>query len=624
MKEKTKLTQSLFAKIVAFFVLVISIVTLGASILAVVIMVEEDIYIKTKEQFVEQYSHNLASSDSLNILYNYLNNGESSALAVADIKNIGFELLDEKGVKIFGNYDGAPSRSSYEFYYDYDEIGHPKLETGSSYTVKFYINKTFSVTDDYYLLNTAIDIFYSLRYTVYVIGIVCVILVVASFSFLMCAAGQRKGQREITETNLTRIPFDILTFMLVIMVRVIFMLGYYYRNNFFLILVGIIFIIIGTLYCMSFAIRVKLGVLWKNTIVAFILKFIYRCARKVLRGILWFGKNITLLWKVIFFVVVIVLIQLISMLLCYWEMDNYLILWALETWLFLHIIFYITYILVKLQKGADVFANGDLSYKVDTSKMFGEFKKHGDNLNRIATGMNQAVEERMKSERLKTELITNVSHDIKTPLTSIINYSDLISKEETDNPAITEYAEVLFRQSERLKKLIDDLMEASKAVTGNIEVQLVPCEVGVLLTQTVGEYEQRMQDGDLELITKQPDEVIRILADGRLLWRVFDNLMNNICKYAQNNTRVYLSVEEKDGKALISFKNISKYSLDISMEELMERFVRGDKSRNTEGNGLGLSIARNLVELQNGTFELTIDGDLFKVVIGFPLLKTEE
>ncbi|MBP3479863.1 MAG: sensor histidine kinase, partial [Oscillospiraceae bacterium] len=215
---------------------------------------------------------------------------------------------------------------------------------------------------------------------------------------------------------------------------------------------------------------------------------------------------------------------------------------------------------------------------------------------------------------------TNVSHDIKTPLTSIINYADLIEKEPCENSTITEYAGVLHRQSERLKRLIDDLVEASKASTGNLEVLLAPCEVGVMLTQTAGEYEQRLTEKELTLVTNQPERPVKILADGRRLWRVFDNLMNNICKYAQRGTRVYLTLEEQDGQAVISFKNISREPLNLSPDELMERFVQGDVARSTEGNGLGLSIAKSLTELQNGTMELTTDGDLFKVVVSFPMI----
>ena len=298
-------------------------------------------------------------------------------------------------------------------------------------------------------------------------------------------------------------------------------------------------------------------------------------------------------------------------------------LWAVEKVIVVPIVLYFALVMRKLQNASERLAEGELDYQVNTSWMVLDFGKHGENLNRIAAGMGKAVEARMKSEHLKTELITNVSHDIKTPLTSIINYSDLICKENTDNEKVQEYAEVLYRQSARLKKLIEDLVEASKASTGNLETAMEACEVGILLTQAVGEFEQRLQEKDIDIITKQPETPVFINADGKLLWRVFDNLMNNICKYTQRGTRVYLSVEKKPGKAVITFKNISEYPLDISAEELMERFVRGDRSRHTEGNGLGLSIARSLIDLQGGNMELVVDGDLFKVILTFPLLPEE-
>jgi signal transduction histidine kinase len=232
--------------------------------------------------------------------------------------------------------------------------------------------------------------------------------------------------------------------------------------------------------------------------------------------------------------------------------------------------------------------------------------------------MNRAVEERLNSERMKTELITNVSHDLKTPLTSILNYSGLIAAEPCENEKITEYAQVLTRQSERLTRLIDDLVEASKASTGHLDVLLAPVEAQVLLGQASGEYTERLAAAGLELVTKMPEEPIRIMADGRRMWRIFDNLMNNICKYAQPSTRVYLTLEEQGDKAVITFKNTSREKLDISEEELMERFTRGDSSRNTEGNGLGLAIARSMAELQKGSLNLVIDGDLFKAILTFP------
>ena len=234
----------------------------------------------------------------------------------------------------------------------------------------------------------------------------------------------------------------------------------------------------------------------------------------------------------------------------------------------------------------------------------------------------------------KTDLITNVSHDIKTPLTSIINYADLIGKEVEENTAtenglttetdsekeqrLSEYAEVLLRQSRKLKKLLDDLLEASKATTGNLEVHPEVCDVSVLLSQAAGEYEQRFSDKKLETIVKQPEETVKVMADGRHLWRVFDNLLNNIYKYAQAGSRVYLNVEHDGQDVRIIFRNMSAFPLEMSPEELEERFTRGDKSRHMEGNGLGLSIAKSLTELQNGDMQIVTDGDLFKVVITLP------
>ncbi len=257
--------------------------------------------------------------------------------------------------------------------------------------------------------------------------------------------------------------------------------------------------------------------------------------------------------------------------------------------------------------------------KIDTKYLFLDLKDHAENINNISDGIQKAVAEQMKSERFKTELITNVSHDIKTPLTSIINYVDLLEKEEIDNETAKEYIDVLSRQSSRLKKLIDDLLEASRVSTGNINVNLMNFELGILLSQAMGEYEERFEKNNLQIILNKTDEILFVKADNRHMWRVFDNVLNNIAKYAQSGTRVYVDAKRNGHLAEISFRNISKDPLNISGDELLERFVRGDSSRNTEGSGLGLSIAKSLMEVQKGNLEIQIDGDLFKVILKFPL-----
>lgn len=353
---------------------------------------------------------------------------------------------------------------------------------------------------------------------------------------------------------------------------------------------------------------------------------IYKCCAWILRKItgflkrggIFFRENLTLLWKAILILGGISLLEGFGILVTAYAPEAELSIWFLYRAATLAIILFGIVQANKLKEGAKKLADGDLQEKIDTQKMFWEFKKHGETLNSIGDGMSLAVEKRMQSEHFRTELITNVSHDIKTPLTSIINYVDLLQKEDISNEKAKEYLEVLSRQSARLKKLTEDLIEASKASTGSMSVQMEKLELGVFLTQTVGEFEERLQAAGLHVVMRKPETEILVDADGRHLWRVVENLVQNICKYAQPETRVYIDLDEKEKEAVISFKNISRYELNISGEELMERFVRGDASRHTEGSGLGLSIAGSLMELMRGKLEIVVDGDLFKVVLHFP------
>lgn len=274
-------------------------------------------------------------------------------------------------------------------------------------------------------------------------------------------------------------------------------------------------------------------------------------------------------------------------------------------------------VMKDLQTAAKNIADGDLNYRVDTSKMRFDFKAHGEDLNRIGDGLSLSVDDRLKSERMKTELITNVSHDLKTPLTSIVNYVDLLKKEGLTGTA-GEYVEVLDRQSARLKKLTEDLVEASKASTGNLHVTLETVNVSEFLEQAQAEYAARLVTAGLTAVMQVPEEALPARSDGRYLWRIMDNLLGNACKYALPGTRVYISANRQEEMVVISVKNISREKLNISADELMERFVRGDSSRNTEGSGLGLSIAQSLAALMGGRLELTVDGDLFKAEVFLP------
>ena len=261
---------------------------------------------------------------------------------------------------------------------------------------------------------------------------------------------------------------------------------------------------------------------------------------------------------------------------------------------------------------------GEPDFKIDTAGMYRDLREHAEQLNDLGAAISTAVEEQLKSERFRAELITNVSHDLKTPLTSIINYVDLLKKTEIPDPRAVEYIEVLDRKSQRLKKLTEDLVEASKASTGSLTVVREKLGFTQLLDQALGEYGEKFEKSGLTPVLTTPDHELYVEADGRHLWRIIDNLLGNCVKYAMPGTRVYLDVKAWDGNVVLSVKNVSKDPLNVPAEQLMERFVRGDVSRTTEGSGLGLSIARSLTELQGGAFRLDIDGDLFKAVVSFP------
>ena len=452
------------------------------------------------------------------------------------------------------------------------------------------------------------------------------ILAVVLFVLLMSVSARRPGTDEIVSGPLNRVPFDIMT---AVIGGVCLLLGLAavetvdnipqiegYTLVIFLCLAAAVLILCLCFgWCMSLAARVKQRSLIKNTVCWKVCSLMLRAVRVPVRWLLNFIRSIPFMWKALLIWGAYFLLQCIVTAECSREMISLFQMW---TALF---ILYCIYAMFKVNRKARSISNGYYEQSNDNTLILG-FRDLDRSLTQINSGLSVAVEQRMKSERMKTELITNVSHDIKTPLTSIINYADLIGKEETENPVITEYAEVLHRQSEKLKRLIDDLIEASKASTGNIELHMEPCDLNVIISQITGEYDERLTETGLSLITKTPSDSVMIMADGRRLWRVFDNLMGNIIKYALPGTRVYISMAMQNGEAVLVFKNTSKNPIDLSPEELTERFVRGDESRNTEGNGLGLSIAKSLTELQGGALSLYSDGDLFKVILRFPLINS--
>ena len=462
------------------------------------------------------------------------------------------------------------------------------------------------------------ELIYNCRYQLIVIAAVSFILCLVLFIFLLCAAGHRAGSEGIVPSFVDKIPFDLFTLLMIVAISCLWaILAEMYYDSILLIMLACLVILVAALlillYIMSFAVRVKLGGIIKGCIIYKVLAWVWRLIRSVCHAIAELVRGMPLVPKSCVAVAVLLLLELISM--------NSGVVWLITNALLAAALIYTAICMKKLLTAGQKLAAGDESCVVDTSKLYGPFREHGEDLNTIRDGVSLAVEARMRSEHFRTELITNVSHDIKTPLTSIINYVDLLGKEKPENEKMREYIDVLQRQSARLKKLIDDLLEASKASTGNLTVNAEPCDVGVLLDQTLGEYGEKLNAAGLEPVLTKPEKPVIIMADGRHMWRIFDNLLNNICKYSQRGTRVYLEVYERDGKAVVTFRNISSRQLNISSDELMERFVRGDSSRNTEGSGLGLNIAQSLAQLQKGVMELTVDGDLFKVTLTFDVVK---
>ena len=434
------------------------------------------------------------------------------------------------------------------------------------------------------------------------------------FCFLMASAGHWQGQEGIHLTWLDKIPADVWLIVLLCTFFIGWEAFYYGWGRVFFCAALVPLVL---LFLCAFAAQCKAGTVLRGALIGRIARFLWRIVRAVFRALLHALVRLPLVWKTALVGLVIAGAEFLLYINGFYRVRYgvFLVMKIIE----LLVVLYIAVSLRTLQKGGEKLANGDFSSPIDTKYLIGDFKRYGQELNDVQSGLEQAVQEQMKTEHLKTELITNVSHDIKTPLTSIVNYVDLLKKEDIPSPEAREYIAVLDRQSHRLKKLTEDLVEASKASSGVLNVDLQPTDVNVLFSQIEGEYQERLAACQLTLVTQPPAPGTVIRADSRLLSRVMDNLVSNICKYALPGTRVYVVSTLSREAVTISFKNVSRDELNISPDELMERFVRGDASRHTEGSGLGLSIARSLVQLQGGRFDLAIDADLFRADITFPL-----
>lgn len=353
--------------------------------------------------------------------------------------------------------------------------------------------------------------------------------------------------------------------------------------------------------------RLKAGTMWKNSVLHMIVQFVHQVS-----------INIGSVWKVVIIFGGLFLIHGAA------QISGHSVLFVILLPIDIVAFVYLVYQTIgkkKIKQGISQIAHGEIDYKIDTTGLSGEQKEVAELVNVIGTGLNKAVEKSVKNERLKTDLITNVSHDIKTPLTSIINYVELLKQENFEDPKIRRYIEVLEQKSQRLKTLTEDVVEASKVSSGNISLDMMNLNLVEMIQQTSGEFQEKFAARNLEEVLNLPEEEAMICVDGRRTWRVLENIYNNAAKYAMEGSRIYADLTVLEDQVLFTLKNVSAYPLNISADELTERFIRGDISRSPEGSGLGLSIAKTLTEMQKGQFELYLDGDLFKVTIRFPRVK---
>ncbi|MDO4485742.1 MAG: HAMP domain-containing sensor histidine kinase [Bacillota bacterium] len=636
-----RIRESMAAKTSAFILIVLCIAILVLSGIVIAVNTENRWYSEDKTEVYEDFGYQLAVDANYSIIdsiyYGYaeiqdtvISDDAELIQGEAEAESLGYIIKSRDKSVSFGSeekptkertvnseliksgeavkYDFVHDNLKIQVYLNVDNLEELPAELRNKYLMGMNIFK---------YRNAAI----AAAVASFIAAIIC-------FVFLIAAAGHSKKRTEGNYMTLTdKVPVEVFAAAAVIVsVCAVALVSAINGDN--AVMVALLTVCIASAsavwlgFIVAAAIKLKHNTFKESSIICRLIIWVMAVLKWILRKIIFILKGVPLVWKSTLILMAGVLINLFIVMMVndsYYYSGAGLFLWFIGAALTLAAGIYSALCMKKLRDAAHHLAEGDLEYQVDKKGLFLVLAKHADDLNSIGKGMAGAVEEKMKSERFKTELITNVSHDIKTPLTSIINYVDLLSREDINNDKAEEYIEVLQRQSTKLKKLVEDLVEASKAASGAVTMNMESCQVGVLMEQVTGEYKERAEEAGLELISRVPDDKTEILADGRSLWRVFDNVMNNICKYSQPGTRVYQILEKKDDKAVITYKNTSKYELDITADELMERFVRGDKSRSTEGSGLGLSIAKNLTELQGGSFDISIDGDLFKVVMKFRL-----
>lgn len=524
------------------------------------------------------------------------------------------DIINKKGLQYFNEFD----------------ITYYSRQNGEKISTKIEDYEIYSsfvekITDQKNLMATEIvNKIDKHKNTIYIAVPFCALLTILIVLYLIISIGHEKGTEGITVNDFDSIPIETIIFVefcVGVCVAIPFIKGFNIMDSYnellsIIIMIYFVWYVLIAIIAHTVIKRIKSRTFIETTLIGNIICKLIEKIKKICNTISYSPK---LASRIFSSTIMIVLIGIFILKI----LDNF----AIFLFYAFYILFFVIYKINKLKKQYAKIENklkemyeGNNQTVLESSKFDGIYQNAIKYLNDISHGLENAVEERIKSEKLKAELITNVSHDLKTPLTSIINYVDLLKNENIQNEKAEEYVKILDNKSQRLKKLTEDLIEASKISTGNISLNMKKINIVELIKQSIGEFEDKFQKQELEVNLNNNENEIFIMADSRYLFRVVENLFSNISKYALPKSRVYIDIKTEGSKVKIELKNISKDKLNISGEELMQRFVRGDKARTTEGSGLGLSIAQNLTEMQKGEFKLQLDGDLFKVILIFEII----
>lgn len=565
-------------------------------------------------------------NSSINSYINYIIIDEKTENLYTNIKSSDYikEIQEMKNKKNFWNYEGGKITTNIDSI-NQDNAKYIIASYSQNYLegVKVYSSfdeEAYGYSNSYYIQNTVYEMFKNNQNSpVYLIPITSVLLL-AMIVYLVWAIGHEKGKDEIQLSGIDKVPYEILITIIFFALGIFVSLGVasvetIIPQKMLIPLIVISYLgsygslAVGTATTIK---RLKAKSFWRS----FLMYKIYAWAKEKVKKLfnVVSDKNSSKRKITIFYWGFIIVSGLIFLA----TASGVGVLLLLVFWVFVYILM-LKYIekVDKINQALKEIYEGNPNVHLEKEELTGVLKQMAEYINDIAGGFTNAIEQSLKSERLKTELITNVSHDIKTPLTSIINYVDLLKQEDIKDEKIKQYIDILNQKSLRLKKLIEDLVEASKVSSGNVKLNIEVIDLKELLAQTIGEFEDRFENKNLKIDIEIPDEEVKIKADNRYMYRVIENLFSNITKYSIDNSRVYISLTKQNDKIKLEIKNISKDKLNISPDELMQRFVRGDKSRYTEGSGLGLSIAKSLTEMQGGKIDINIDGDLFKVIIEY-------